>query len=261
MANLELRFLGGFEVTQGDKIIQGFDTDKTRALLAYLTLESAHPHRREILASLLWPDRPERTARTSLRQAIYRLRQALGDRDHTILSATRQDVRFNVAAQCYLDVNQFTDLLARCCLHASGHQEPCAQCALWQQQAIALYRGDFLAGLSVKGSETYEMWRLTHQEVYHRLALDALYKLAAYHQACQDYLKAWDLGERLVQLEPWHEGGHRVLMRALAKAGQRNAALHQFEMCRSILISELGVSPSQSTTRLYQAIRDEDVTN
>ena len=35
------------------------------------------PHRREVLAGLLWPEFPERAARSSLRNALANLRQSL----------------------------------------------------------------------------------------------------------------------------------------------------------------------------------------
>lgn len=259
MAGLEMRFLGGFVVTRDGEVIRGFDTDKTRALLAYLAVETDHPHRREVLASLFWPNRPDQAARTSLRQALYRLRQALGYHDPSILLMTRQDIRLNAAAGYYLDVDHFTNLLTHCHNHAANHQELCACCACWRHEAVALYQGDFLAGLAVRGSEAFETWLLSRQELFHHLAMDALHSLAAYHQAHQNYLDALGFGQRLIELEPWHEGGHRVLMRVLAQAGQRSAALHQFEVCRGILTSELGVAPSARTTRLYEAIRDENM--
>ena len=39
--------------------ITAFESDKVRALLAYLAVESGRPQRREMLAGLLWPERPD----------------------------------------------------------------------------------------------------------------------------------------------------------------------------------------------------------
>ena len=53
MARLSIRVLGTFRATLDDQEIRAFRSDKTRALLAYLTLEADRPHRRESLAGLL----------------------------------------------------------------------------------------------------------------------------------------------------------------------------------------------------------------
>ena len=56
------------QVTLDGAPVTGFESDKVRALLAYLAVESDRPHRRETLAGLLWPEQPENAARLSLRQ-------------------------------------------------------------------------------------------------------------------------------------------------------------------------------------------------
>jgi DNA-binding SARP family transcriptional activator len=76
---LVVRLLGGFQVELDGEAVYAFKTDKARALLAYLVVESARPHRRETLAALLWPDRPDAVARANLRQALSYVRQALRD--------------------------------------------------------------------------------------------------------------------------------------------------------------------------------------
>ena len=79
MARLAISLLGSFSVTLQDRSQIAFATDKVRALLAYLAVESGRPHRREALAALFWPDRPEGMARNNLRQALFHLHQSLKD--------------------------------------------------------------------------------------------------------------------------------------------------------------------------------------
>ena len=59
MTQLAIRLLGPFEVALDGEPVTQFETLKTRALLAYLAAEARSPHRREALAEMLWPDRPE----------------------------------------------------------------------------------------------------------------------------------------------------------------------------------------------------------
>ena len=79
MAQLSLFFLGPFAVELGGQAITRFASDKVRALLTYLAVESGQPHRRSALAGLLWPEYPERAARASLRNALANLRGTVGD--------------------------------------------------------------------------------------------------------------------------------------------------------------------------------------
>ena len=58
---------------------------KNLALLAFLTLEPG-PHTREEIATLLWGDSTDEQARTSLRQALTRLKSVVGEG----LTVTRQ---------------------------------------------------------------------------------------------------------------------------------------------------------------------------
>ena len=67
MSQLFLTFLGGFQATLAGEVLYTFESDKVRALLAYLAVEAAQTHSRSALAALLWPDYGEESARASLR--------------------------------------------------------------------------------------------------------------------------------------------------------------------------------------------------
>jgi DNA-binding SARP family transcriptional activator len=116
MAHLSLALLGPLQVQLDGAPITAFESDKVRALLAYLALEADRPHRRAALAGLLWPERPERAAHLSLNQALANLRQAIGDRSALapVLHITPETIQWNTASDHDLDVAAFSDLLAAC---------------------------------------------------------------------------------------------------------------------------------------------------
>jgi predicted ATPase len=58
----------------------------------------------------------------------------------------------------------------------------------------------------------------------------------------------------LLALDPLREGSHRLLMRLLARNGQLNAAMQQYEQCRAVLDEELGIAPSPPTRQLHQRL-------
>jgi predicted ATPase/DNA-binding SARP family transcriptional activator/Tfp pilus assembly protein PilF len=261
MAQLSLSLFGPFHVTVGDRPVTDFDSEKVRALLAYLAVEP-QPHRRTTLAGLLWPDMPEGSARHNLSQALFNLRQRIGDptAQPPYLLISRDTLQFNLASDHTVDVTRFTTLLATCETHAHAQITTCDACATRLQQAVDLYQGPFLHQFFLSDSAAFEEWILIQREHYHRRALAALTQLAVYQEARADYATAIRMCERQLTLDPWREETHLQLMRVLALSGQRSAALSQYETCRRILADEVGVEPSAETKRLYAQIRTGELT-
>jgi predicted ATPase/DNA-binding SARP family transcriptional activator/class 3 adenylate cyclase len=250
MVRLVLRLLGSMEITLDGEPATGFQSSKVRALLAYLAVEADRSHRRETLAGLLWPDWPERSARTNLRNALSNLRSAIGDRDATppFLRITRETIQFNTASDHLCDVTAFDDL---------AKVDPADEAANRQwEEAIALYRGSLLEGFSVADSPAFEEWALLVRERLQRQVLTVLQRLTDYYGQRGEYGRACEYARRQVELEPWQEEAHRTLMRLLTLSGQRSAALVQYDACCRLLKEELNVEPEEDTTRLYEQIRD-----
>ncbi len=251
MACLSIHTLGSFHVTLDGKPVTAFESNKVRALLVYLATEADRPHSRDSLIGFLWPDQPEQAARRNLSQALFNLRQVIGDEkaDPPFLCVTRQTVQFNSDCSYWLDIAEFEKQVAEC---TGKSVETAAGCL---QSAADLYLGEFLAGFFVDDSLPFGEWAALLRERLHRQALDALYHLADYHEQLRDYQRARRYAQRQVELEPWREEAHRQLMRLLARSGQRSAALHQYETCRRILAGELGVEPAEDTRHLYRRIK------
>ncbi|MFN2286550.1 MAG: transcriptional regulator, partial [Anaerolineae bacterium] len=143
MAQLTLSLLGPFQATLDDAPLTSFESDKVRALLAYLAVEHARPQRREMLAGLLWPDMAERDARTNLRHVLADLRKVLGDRnaDRPFLLTNRQTLQFNVEADYGLDVQAFTDAIAVTTAHTHTGLDDCETCIARLREVASLYNG------------------------------------------------------------------------------------------------------------------------
>jgi two-component SAPR family response regulator len=75
MARLVISLLGPFQVTLDGNQVTSFGSDAARALLAYLAMHAGVSPRREVLAGLLWPDRPEVEAQHNLAQAYTHFAQ------------------------------------------------------------------------------------------------------------------------------------------------------------------------------------------
>lgn len=257
MANLKLGLLGPLQITVDNSLIRAFESDKARALLAYLAVESNQPHRRDALLGLLWPDCPDEAARHNLRQTLYSLRQAIGDRnaDPPYLLITRDEVQFNAASAYSLDVDDFNALLDNCDRHLPRCIEACPIHAERLEQALEIYRGAFLQEFFLADSAEFEEWATRQREALHRRALESVTYLANYSELSAHYDAAQRYALRQLELDPWREEAHRQVMRVYGASGQRSAALAQYETCRRMLAKELGVEPSAETRELYEQMK------
>jgi DNA-binding SARP family transcriptional activator len=262
MSRLCLELLGPWQATLDGHEVTSFGYDKVRALLTYLAVESGCAHRRETLAGMFWPDLPERAAHNNLRQALAFLRRALGDdlSAARFLIVTRDAIGLDPKADWWLDVSAYTGLLETNTRHRHAGLatcDPCAceACAQRMQQAVSLYRGDFLAEFSLPRSAGFEQWALVEREEMQRRLMEALEQLATYHERRGEHHQAIRCVRRQLAIDAWREESHRRLMRLLACAGERSAALAQYERCRAALMAELGVEPDAETSRLYRQLR------
>jgi len=250
---LAMRFLGSFAVMHDGVALDGFGYDKTRALLAYLALESGEgPHRREKLADLLWPDVPAETARGNLRRTLHDLRKTLtaGGAGEEFFVTSKSQLGFDRASTYWLDVEAFSQSVP-----ASGADE-----LEHLEQQWALYREGFLRGLSLRDAPDFENWLELRREAVQRQALQLLKRLIQCHEQHGQLARAIVLLHKEIELDPWAEDAHRRLMQLQARNGQTAAALAQFEVCRALLQCELGLEPEPQTLALVQAIRRGELT-
>ena len=255
---LKLRLLGTFEAVLDGKTLTGFDSDKSRALLAYLAVESHRAHRREVLCNLLWPNVAEASARQSLSQALSNLRKLLGDptRDSASASisspstggdttrfilASRETVQFNPRSDFGLDVAT---------LQSAAERGDLAQ-------LLALPSSVFLEGFTLADAETFEEWQLLYRESLQHILIEALTRLAHENMGADQREWAIRAAQRQLDLDPWREEAHRQLMLAYALSGQRSTALAQYEKCKTVLRQVLNVEPGAETQALFNRIRSD----
>jgi DNA-binding SARP family transcriptional activator len=252
MPALQMALLGPMQVRFAGHLVARFPTIKVQALLAYLAVEAQSAHPRDALVGLFWPDYAPESARQNLRQTLFRLRQVI---PADCLLITNQTVQFNPVSDYSLDVTTFTELITACRRHDHADLVQCRECSHRLQQAVELYRGDFLAGFFLDDSPAFEEWLLLKREWLRREDLQALAHLAEYHERQGVYAQAQVYAWRQVELDPAREEAHQQLMRVLALSGRRSEALAQYESCRRLLAEELGVEPSAETVTLVEQIR------
>jgi DNA-binding SARP family transcriptional activator len=257
MARLSLSFFGAFRVTLDGIALQGFRSNKVRALLAYLSIESARPHDRQRLAGFLWPDLPDQAAASAFRNTLSNLRSLLGDKPiatvKPFLLVTRESVQFNRWSDYWLDVQAFSDQLDAINTGPIANQDQRSTIRALQS-AIALYLGDFLEGFFVTNSIPFDEWLILRSEAYHSQAIYALQQLGGMLIEQGEFLQAQPVARQQIELEPYSEVGYRQLMCSLAVVGQRAKALQCYDRLCLLLADELQASPEPETNQLYVTI-------
>ncbi len=248
MSPLKFYILGGLSMLRGDQPISGFVSRKVEALLIYLGYERRE-HQREWLASLLWADLPQERALGNLRTALSNLAAQLSD----YLIITRQSVMLRPEVECWVDA-----LSLRNAIQSAGGtlNAPAAQALT---DALALYKGDLLAGFHLRDGENFERWRAAEAEQVRSQVLLALQRLVRYALDHGDHATGINHARRALTIDPLNEDMHRQLILLLARDGQRAAALVQYETCVQLLHAELGLDPEPETVNLIERVRMDEV--
>lgn len=250
MGTLNIRLFGKLQIQRGDQVLDESITQKARELLAYLLLYDRRMRSREILAALLWDKSATNQSLKYLRQTLWQLQAALEstnrDKAGHLLLVEADWIGLNPQADLWLDVAMFEQAFTR----AQGVRGQLldAQNARTLQDAAQLYRGDLLEGW-------YQDWCLYERERLQSLYLAMLDKLMGYCEARQEYETGVIYGTQALQYDRARERTHRRLMRLHYWAGNRTAALRQYERCAAALKEELDVAPAKRTMALHEQIQ------
>ena len=101
-------------------------------------------------------------------------------------------------------------------------------------QAVALYRGDFLA------DEPYADWARSERDRLRALAAEALRALAAFERDAGDLEAAAGYLERLADLEPFDTDVHRQLIALCLERRRHSDALRRYTSLRQRLLATFG---------------------
>jgi DNA-binding SARP family transcriptional activator len=250
MGPLSVHMFGKFCVRQSEKPVNGLDACKLQELFSYILVFRESPHSREELAALLWGDSSTAQSKKYLRQALWQIQSVLSSRAdegrRRVFNVEADWISFNAHSEIWLDVALFEQAFSLV-REVAGHQLDAAQ-AQTLGQAIQLYQGDLLEGW-------YQDWCLCERERLQTNYLIMLDKMMSYCEAHEKYETALTYGMRVLRYDRARESTHRRLMHLHYLAGDRTAALRQYQHCVGALNEELGVKPSRLTVALYDQIR------
>ncbi|MCZ7475826.1 AfsR/SARP family transcriptional regulator [Micromonospora sp. WMMC273] len=218
---VSLHLLGGFRLLH-----DGTPVVVPRGLQRVIALIGLRPAAtRSHLAGLLWPETPEERALSSLRTALWRLRQ-----DPCCPLRTDGDtVRLGPTVR--LDVD---DLVETAALVREGAVP---------RGAAGAGRHDLLPGW-------YDDWVLLERERLRQLRLHMLEELAGNHLTAGRHGEALEAALEAMAAEPLRETPHRLVVRIHLAEGNAFEAVHSFYVYRDLLLRELRLEPSPAMTAL-----------
>ncbi len=272
MARLALKLFGSYRLTLDGHPIESSESDKGRAMLAFLAVDCEHAHSREKMIGIFWPEQDEEHARGSLSQALYHLRGTLGDRPLTgslpavpttgsrepYLLVTPHEIQLNPNSDFDTDVSAFTSLVAACKAHVHPMHQTCAECLERYQKAARLYAGDFLDGFYLPKSVAFEEWATIQREQLHLEMMVVLEHLVMVFEQQGELDQALAYAHKMVQLDELGEAGNQHLLRLLALLDRQAEALAQYASFHHTLAVQLGAEPGKETKLLYQRLRNEE---
>jgi predicted ATPase/class 3 adenylate cyclase len=217
--------------------------------LAYLVTERGRPVDRHELAEVLWGEDLPATWGSALRTHVTKVRGLLR-------TAGLTDGALTSARGCYelsLPDDSVVDVEAAAADLAAGRAALAVSDFGAAQRhgttAVAVLEHRFLPGAP-------GLWVEQQQDRGRRWHLEALEVLARASIATVAWESAADAAQAALDLEPFRESAHVLLMRAHAGAGRRADAFTAYERCRNALDEHLGVTPSAETEALRAALVD-----
>jgi DNA-binding SARP family transcriptional activator len=216
---------------------------QAEALLCFLVAHTDRPVDRAELIDAVWPERAPREPQAALRPLLSRLRRTL----EPAAIEGRDRLRLALPEPVWLDVAEAARALedART-VAASGAWDAAGVHA---RAAFELMAPGFLP-------QRDEEWVRTRRAQVEELALEALEWVARCALAIGgDQLGAAERAARdLVARSRYRESGYRLLMEALAAAGNVAEALRAYEDLRTLLRDELGVAPASEIVELHRRL-------
>ena len=222
---MDLRLLGEFRAVVGGRPVppDAWRQGRAASLVKLLALSNRHRLSRERVIEALWPEASPEAGATNVRKAVHFARRALGGEG--AIAVQGGSVELWPAGPIEIDVDRFEAASAR----ARSTRDAEAF-----RRAVEVYTGDLLP------DDTSEVWCEDRRR--------------SLRDAYLDDLRAAGLWDRLLEVDPTDEQAHRELMRAHLEAGNRQAAIRQFERLREVLRDELGVSPDQQSVDVYEQV-------
>jgi DNA-binding SARP family transcriptional activator len=222
---------------------------KGRLLFAYLVLNRNRRMSRDELLTAVYGEAASPDQHPSLSVLLSKLRSVIGQGR---LSG-RSEIELVLPRDAFVDIEAAREALHR----AESHIAAGEWAQSWGPAGVAFHvaRRTLLQG---EDCPWLEDWRRRLEEVELR-GLECFAE-ASLGLGGPELSQAEDCARRLIELAPYRESGHRILIEALERRGNVAEALLAYDRLRVLLRDELGVAPSTALQSVHRRLLSERTT-
>jgi DNA-binding SARP family transcriptional activator len=218
-----------------------------RCAFAYLVLGRNRPVSRAELVDALWANEPPTAYEAALSAIMSKLRGALtaAGLASSALTSLSGCYELRLPLSTWVDVEAAAEAVHEA-EFALRRGDPAAA---YGPSAIAhhIARRPFLAGDDSR-------WAAARRDRLRAILVRALECRAHVYLWNSEHALAVEAARETIELEPFRETAHQLLMRAHSAAGNTAEALQAYERCRRLIADELGADPSPETKALHLAL-------
>lgn len=215
-----LTLLGDIRAESDEGTGSKLRTRSAFSLLAYLALNRNRTLSREELILQFWPDDAPEAGRQKLRLAVFSIKKSLGP----VLVADRTRIAFSNEVSLVCDRIELAERLRL----ANASQDPVPHLVAADQ----LYVGPFMPGC-------YDEWILDERNFLERTMTQCWLDIAS---RVPDRLEALAYAEKVVAIDPYSEGAHVIILKALQDGGLGSAVQSHLQWVKE-LFDEIQAQP------------------
>lgn len=223
-------------------------TRRARDILCFIGSRRHHRAPKDTIIDTFWSEDNVETIEKNFHPTVSHIRKALNSNQplkQNFIIYRDGDYQLNPEFNYRIDTDTFERLIADG--ETARRERDYARCIECYEQAVALYRGEFMQG-------TYEPWVDEQRSYYREQHLRMLESLAAVAEKKHEWPRAMDLALRILREDQFREDIHCLVMRAQAALGNRVAVKEQYETLRELLQKELGVEPAMHTQKAFREL-------
>jgi len=226
MSKVNFNLLGSPRIQENGQDVY-IPMGKVSGILFYLLIKG-HSNRDE-LVNMFWPSSNENKAKTSLRNALHKIRKSFSQ--ELVLTPNKSSVTISDSADIFVDAMEFER-------DSKGNNH--------------LYADDFLKGFNIKDSIDFEGWVLETRNYYkNKFVLSA----EAMIMEKYDNNELKDIENhiyRLLNADTYNEVGYLYLIKKYESYGRYDKVINEYHKYKNLLRDELGVVPSEQIENIYE---------
>lgn len=226
MGKIECYLLGTPEIKEDGKNIY-IPMGKVSGILYYLLIKK-HSNRDE-LVSIFWPSSNESRAKTSLRNALHKIKKAFSE--DLILTPNKSSLIINEELDIFIDADKFDE-------------DPINN--------NSLYTDDFLKGFNVKDSIGFEDWIIETRSYYKNKFISNIEETIIKKYKNNELTNLENDIYRLLNADNFNENAYYYLMKKFEAFGRYDKVVNEYHKYRNLLKEELGVAPSEQIEDVYK---------